>query len=258
MRVGMRTAGAVGAAAVTAVAALLAGSGTSTAGERAADGVPSHAAYPGGRAGPGAAAHAAPGGAVSRRAADGTDSPHGTHGTDSTAQAADRQPFQQPFLVREDQFSPANAFIRPDAVTYDLARVPAGAGITVARRATRHGTTVRLRVRGLLPHRTYGAHVHTRPCGGRAGDAGPHYQHRRDPRQPSTDPRYANPRNEVWLDVTTDAAGRGSAVSRHGWTFRPGGAGSVVLHERATRTGQGHAGEAGARLGCFTVPLSGG
>ncbi|OEV19853.1 superoxide dismutase, partial [Streptomyces nanshensis] len=89
--------------------------------------------------------------------------------------------------------SPANAFIRPDAITYDLARIPAGAGITVARRATRHGTTVWLRVRGLLPDRTYGAHVHTRPCGGRPGDAGPHYQHRRDPRQPSTDPRHANP-----------------------------------------------------------------
>ncbi|MFE9329579.1 superoxide dismutase family protein [Streptomyces sp. NPDC006925] len=254
MRVGMRTAGAVGAAAAAAVA-LLAGSGTSTAGERAADGVPPRAAAPGGRAGPDGAAHAAPGGAASRRAADG---PHGVDGTDSTAHAADRQPFQQPFLVREDQFSPANAFIRPDAITYDQARVPAGAGITVARRATRHGTTVWLRVRGLLPDRTYGAHVHTRPCGGRPGDAGPHYQHRRAPRQPSTDPRYANPRNEVWLDVTTDSAGRGSAVSRHGWTFRPGGAGSVVLHERATRTGQGHAGAAGARLGCFTVPLSGG
>ncbi|MEW2218808.1 superoxide dismutase family protein [Streptomyces sp. NPDC006990] len=240
MRVGTRTAGAVGAAAVVA---LLAGGGTSTAGERAADGIPSRAADPGGPAGRE--------GAASRWAAAGAA---GTSGTAGPGKAVERQPF----LVREDQFSPANAFIRPDAITYDQARVPAGAGITVARRATRHGTTVWLRVRGLLPDRTYGAHVHTRPCGGRPGDAGPHYQHRRDPRQPSTDPRYANPRNEVWLDVTTDAAGRGSAVSRHGWTFRPGGAGSVVLHERATRAGQGHAGAAGARLGCFTVPLSGG
>ncbi|WP_432106432.1 superoxide dismutase family protein [Streptomyces sp. AA1529] len=243
MRVGMRAAGAVGAATV-AVVALLAGSGTSTAGQRAADALPPRAADPGGPAAP-------DGAAASRRATAGAA---GTSGTAGLGKAAERQPF----LVREDQFSPANAFIRPDAITYDLARIPAGAGITVARRATPHGTTVWLRVRGLLPDRTYGAHVHTRPCGGRPGDAGPHYQHRRDPRQPSTDPRYANPRNEVWLDVTTDAAGRGGAVSRHGWTFRPGGAGSVVLHERATRTGQGHAGAAGARLGCFTVPLSGG
>jgi len=160
-------------------------------------------------------------------------------------------------LVRSDHFSPAKAFLRPDAVTYDRSKVPAGAEIMVARKATRHGTTVRLQVSGLLPDRTYGAHVHTKPCGARPDDSGPHYQHRKDPVQPSTNPRYANPRNEVWLDFTTDGQGHGRAVSRHSWTFREGEAGSVVLHEKGTSTQPGHAGQAGARVACFSVPLSG-
>ncbi|WP_245225321.1 superoxide dismutase family protein [Streptomyces smyrnaeus] len=182
---------------------------------------------------------------------------HTDEAADATDGAGSTDSYRQSIVVRYDQFSPAKAFIRPDAVTYDRAKVPAGAHIMVARKATEHRTTVRLRVSGLLPNRTYGAHVHTEPCGARPEDAGPHYQHRKDPEQPSTNPRYANPRNEVWLDFTTDGEGRGSAVSRHDWTFREGGAQSVVLHESRTRTEPGHAGQAGARLACFSVPLSG-
>jgi hypothetical protein len=47
------------------------------------------------------------------------------------------------------------------------------------------------------------------PCGAAASAAGPHYQHKRDPQAsataPSVDASYANPQNEVWLDLTTDA-----------------------------------------------------
>ncbi|RCG14821.1 hypothetical protein DQ392_27415 [Streptomyces reniochalinae] len=161
-------------------------------------------------------------------------------------------------LVRYDQFSPANAFVRPDAVTYDRAKVPAGARIGVTRTVADGATSVQLEVGGLPKNRTYGAHVHTEPCGAGPDAAGPHYQNKKDPVRPSTDPRYANPRNEVWLDFTTNAKGEGKAVSRHDWTFRKGEARSVVLHERGTRTEAGHAGEAGARLACFTVPLAGG
>ncbi|WP_245979289.1 superoxide dismutase family protein [Streptomyces diacarni] len=160
-------------------------------------------------------------------------------------------------LVRYDQFSPANAFVRPDAVTYDRAKVPAGASIGVTRTVTDGATSVQLEVGGLPRNRTYGAHVHTEPCGAEPDEGGPHYQNKKDPVRPSTDPRYANPRNEVWLDFTTNAKGEGKAVSRHDWTFRKGEARSVVLHESGTRTEAGHAGEAGARLACFTVPLAG-
>ncbi|MGI5352215.1 superoxide dismutase family protein [Streptomyces sp. CA-250714] len=190
---------------------------------------------------------------VIRHTSDGDAAIDTTHSVGDAARGGS----YRSILVRYDRFSPAKAFIRPDAVTYDRAKVPVGAGIMVARKATERSTTVRLQVRGLLKNRTYGAHVHTKPCGAKPDDSGPHYQHRKDPVQPSTNPRYANPRNEVWLDFTTDRKGRGEAVSRHNWTFRAGEAESVVLHERGTSTGHGHAGQAGARVACFSVPLSG-
>ncbi|WP_243085910.1 superoxide dismutase family protein [Streptomyces sp. 891-h] len=192
------------------------------------------------------------------KATDGRTGEPGAASDAADGTTADESAFssRKSILVRYDRFSPANAFIRPDAVTYDRSKVPAGAGIMVARTATDHSTSVRLQVRGLVPDRTYGAHVHTHPCGAKPDDSGPHYQHRKDPKQPSTDPRYANPDNEVWLDFTTDSRGRGDAVSRHHWTFREGEARSVVLHEKGTSSEAGHAGQAGARVACFSVPLS--
>ena len=43
--------------------------------------------------------------------------------------------------------------------------------------------------------------------------AGSHYQHQADPKQPSVNPDYANPRNEIWLDFTTDATGSARSES---------------------------------------------
>jgi len=137
-------------------------------------------------------------------------------------------------------------------VTYDPRLVPQGAGIVVAAMPGRR-STVGLAVAGLRPNRTYGAHVHVRACGATGAVAGPHYQHVVDPVQPSVDPAYANPRNEVWLDFTTNAQGDGWAVSQVRWRFRAGAANSVVIHEHATHTGPGEAGMAGARVGCLTV-----
>lgn len=170
---------------------------------------------------------------------------------------ADNDSTYRSVLVRYGRFAPANAFLRPEAVTYDRAKVPSGASIAVTREVEDDDTTVRLRVSGLLPNRTYGAHVHTGQCGARPADSAPHYQHRKAPAKSVADPRYANPRNEVWLDFTTDAEGNGEAVSEQDWTFRPGEARSVVLHDERTGTAQGSAGEAGARLACFTVPFNG-
>lgn len=141
------------------------------------------------------------------------------------------------------------------AFTYDPALVPAGATVQVDSSATGAATTTTLRVSGLLPNRTYGGHVHTKPCAPTDGAAaGPHFQHSQDPVTPSVDPAYANPQNEVWLDVTTDANGAGESTSQVPWTFpddrRPA---AVVLHEKATATHAGHAGTAGARPACVTV-----
>ncbi len=78
-------------------------------------------------------------------------------------------------------------------------------------------------------------HVHTSPCGADPAAAGPHYQHR-----PAAT---ADPVNEVWLDFRTDEDGDGSAKARQDWSFREGGARSVIIHDR-----QGGAGGAGGLL----------
>lgn len=120
---------------------------------------------------------------------------------------------------------------------------------------------ITLHVTGLLPDHTYGAHAHVNPCGLTGGAAGPHYQLTPDPdatpTKPSTDPGYANPGNEVWLDVTTNAAGNGASLAKQAWQFPPGKAPrSVIIHEKRTATGahgDGPAGTAGARLACVDV-----
>ncbi|MFJ5043299.1 superoxide dismutase family protein [Streptomyces sp. NPDC088719] len=136
-------------------------------------------------------------------------------------------------------FSPPGSFVPSDALTYDTRLVPAGARIEVTEFADPSGTRVGTRLRGLVPGRAYGMHVHTSPCGADPAAAGPHYQHR-----PAAT---ADPVNEVWLDFRTDEEGDGRAEALHGWGFREGGARSVIIHDR-----QGGAGE---RAACFTVPF---
>lgn len=141
-----------------------------------------------------------------------------------------------------------------DVITYRPDLVPVGAHAAVVSLPTT-GTTVLLGVRGLLPERRYGAHVHTRACGPAPTDAGPHFQHVVDPVQPSVDPAYANPENEIWLDFTTDRRGNAFAVAAVDWRFAERRGGSVVVHETHTHTTPGQAGTAGARLACITVPF---
>ncbi|PVE12157.1 superoxide dismutase family protein [Streptomyces scopuliridis] len=159
-----------------------------------------------------------------------------------------------PTVWAEGRFLAPSPYFPPDAVTYDR-KVPVGAHVTVVERTGARTTGVGLAVSGLVPNRMYGAHVHTKPCGRAPEDAGPHYQHIKDPHQPSTDPAYANAANEVWLDFTTDVLGRAVAESTHDWGFRRGEARSVVIHDHGTMTDPGEAGTAGARLACLTVPF---
>jgi Cu-Zn family superoxide dismutase len=140
-----------------------------------------------------------------------------------------------------------------EAVTYD-AKVPEGAKVTVLGVPTVGGrTTVLLKLKGLLPNRAYGAHVHVKKCGAAPADAGPHYQNVADPVQPSVDPAYANPRNEIWLDVHTDGHGFAYTSSTVDWQFTERHAQSVVLHNEHTHTKPGEAGTAGPRLACVNV-----
>ncbi|QUQ65457.1 superoxide dismutase family protein [Kutzneria sp. CA-103260] len=145
---------------------------------------------------------------------------------------------------------------RPDAkaVTYSPDLVPVGSTATVAATPSPNGTTtVVLYVEGLLANHQYGAHVHQRSCGRTPEDAGPHYQNTPDPVQPSVNPAYANPQNEIWLDFTTDRHGNAWSISSVNWQFTQRHAGSVVIHTEHTHTDPGSAGTAGARLACVTV-----
>jgi superoxide dismutase, Cu-Zn family len=143
------------------------------------------------------------------------------------------------------------------AVTYDPKLVPPGATAALTITREHAGTQVRLAITGLLPNRHYGAHLHVNPCGASAAASGPHYQHQRDPAasasKPSVDPSYANPRNEVWLDFTTDRSGKASTIAVQPWTFDTLPR-SLVIHAIATKTMPGEAGAAGLRAGCLTLP----
>ena len=91
-------------------------------------------------------------------------------------------------------------------------------------------------------------------------DAGLHYQDQQEPATQgqedvvaSTDPVYANPKNEIWLDFTTDAEGNADVESSVDWQFREGEGRSVVIHATHTGMQEGEAGEAGDRLACITI-----
>ncbi|MEV7114061.1 superoxide dismutase family protein [Streptomyces anulatus] len=192
-------------------------------------------------------AHGADGGAAD---APGGHGAHGAHGAGGSAQepGGGGDPSRtddvaaaggSSWMRAAGVFSPPGSFVPSDALTYDTRLVPAGARIEVTQFADPSGTRVGARLRGLVPGRAYGMHVHTSPCGADPAAAGPHYQHR-----PAAT---ADPVNEVWLDFRTDEEGDGRAEALHGWGFREGGARSVIIHDR-----QGGAGE---RAACFTVPF---
>jgi Cu-Zn family superoxide dismutase len=152
--------------------------------------------------------------------------------------------------------APADRVRAEGLLTRYSAAVPEGARARAQAVYDGARTHVRLQVWGLAPNTAYGAHAHTDPCGATGAAAGPHFQHVPDPRTPSTDPAYANPRNEVWLDLTTNAAGHGVAIARVDWQFSPERrAASVILHAEHTHTGPTDSGTAGARLACLTVPF---
>jgi superoxide dismutase, Cu-Zn family len=140
------------------------------------------------------------------------------------------------------------------AFTYDEAAVPVGSSVNIDSDEESGRTTVTFSARGLAPNRDFGVHVHTKRCGPQPSDSGPHYQDRIDPaatpESPSTDPAYANPQNEIWLDVTTDATGNAEAATTVDWEFRDDSAHSLVLHAQRTMTDPGTAGMAGDRLAC--------
>jgi Cu-Zn family superoxide dismutase len=145
-----------------------------------------------------------------------------------------------------------------DAFTYNPALAPEGAEISVYTDTDGGTTAVRLEVAGLLPGRGYAAHAHVNACGPTGDAAGPHFQNQVDPAaapgRPSTDPAFANPQNEIWLDLRTDGEGDGESTAEVPFVFADRAPASVVIHEaEVTATTPGQAGSAGARLACLTI-----
>lgn len=167
--------------------------------------------------------------------------------------------------VRAGEVTADGALAPPEAAgaayTYNPAVAPAGARLAVTAGMTADRTTVRLEVAGLLPNRGYAAHVHQLPCGATGAAAGPHHQHQVDPAagpdKPSSDPAFANPTNEIWLDLRTDAAGAGTVSTEVPFVFGAQRPASVIVHEaERTATDPGKAGTAGARVACLNVPFA--
>ncbi len=148
------------------------------------------------------------------------------------------------------------------AETYNQALAPVGARLSATLTPSGNSTTAELTVSGMLPNRSYAAHAHTNVCGQTGAAAGPHYQNRIDPaatpQKPSADSQYANPHNEVWLDVRTDGTGSGTARTTVPFIFGDRGPGSIVVHEGMdTETAPGKAGQAGSRIACVTLAPQG-
>ncbi|MFE4976871.1 superoxide dismutase family protein [Kitasatospora sp. NPDC056651] len=159
-------------------------------------------------------------------------------------------PAASPVSVVEADFDPATAFVPPTAISYASDLVPYGSHARIVTdRAVPGRTVLTLTASGLAPGHEFPAHLHTRDCGADPASSGPHYQDRVDPVQPSTDPAYANERNELRLVLRTDGRGAGSATTAVDWQPRPGEARSLVLHA-GTPAGP-HA--AGDRVACVKL-----
>ena len=147
------------------------------------------------------------------------------------------------------------------AETYNPALAPLGAHLRAVLAPSGESTNAEFTVSGLLPNRGYAVQANVNSCGGYADAEGPHYQNRIDPAvtpaatgmAPSTDPKYANPNNEIWLDVRTDAAGAGDSRTTVPFTLSDRTPGSFVVHDAVLSTTKGHAGKAGDRVACLTL-----
>ncbi|HEU4578055.1 MAG TPA: hypothetical protein VFS67_07365 [Polyangiaceae bacterium] len=149
----------------------------------------------------------------------------------------------QPLQIYQDPYAP------------DMAGTPnpIGSGASASAQAFDDGGKLRieLSVSGFPASRAFGSHLHRLACDD-AMKAGGHYQNMPFPAGGmASDPMYANPSNEAWLDFTTDAAGKGEQEAVVDWIPRSGEARAIIFHHMATGTG----GVAGAKLAC--LPLDG-
>jgi superoxide dismutase, Cu-Zn family len=107
---------------------------------------------------------------------------------------------------------------------------------------------IELAVENFPASRRFGSHLHQRDC--MDEKAGGHYQNMPFPMGgTATDPMFANPTNEAWLDFTTDATGAGAIELTVEWLPRAGEGKGIIFHHMET----GEGGVAGARLACLPI-----
>ncbi|MER6366633.1 superoxide dismutase family protein [Kitasatospora sp. NPDC001527] len=136
-----------------------------------------------------------------------------------------------PVSVTEADFDPATAFVPPSAISHAPDLVPYGSHVRVVVDRSLPGRTVlTVSLAGVAAGHEFPVHLHTGRCGADPAASGPHYQDVVDPVSPSTDPAYANGRNELRLALRTDGRGEGTAAAAVAWRPRPGEARSLVLH----------------------------
>jgi Cu-Zn family superoxide dismutase len=146
------------------------------------------------------------------------------------------------------------------AITYDPDLAPIGAAMTATIIPTSEGSTAQLTVLGLLPDRGYTVYAYDKACGATPGAAGARFQEHLDPAAtsatPSTDPRYVNPYNEIWLDVQTDDAGTGTSATTIPFVLTDRVPHSIVVHNGMhIPKGPSQAADIGAPIACLTLSL---
>src|SRR5689334_15957542 len=104
----------------------------------------------------------------------------------------------QPASASTSQVKAAGVFGESaGAYSYNSTFVPSGSSAKVHAVYTASGKTiVTLQVRGLVPNREYGSHVHKFACGADPLAAGGHFQYVVGG---ASDPNFANEENEIWL-----------------------------------------------------------
>jgi Cu-Zn family superoxide dismutase len=168
----------------------------------------------------------------------GTPSAGGTPGATASPSATPNTA-----LSASGDFAPDAA----QAIVYDRKLAPAGARASLLVESERDTGKTRssLVVEGFRPEHTYGAHLHIQPCGADPDDSGPHYQHVAGK---------ISPRNEIWLDFTTDRTGTASTSARHPWLLDENRLPrSLVIHAEPTRATPPNPGAAGPRIACLTL-----
>ena len=126
---------------------------------------------------------------------------------------------------------------------------PAVDGVVDAEYDTTGNTTLTLHLSGLEPGEAYAAYAYRKTC---HANVDLRFQEFPDRKQPSSNPLFANPFNEIWFLGRADQEGRATSTVHRSGQFAPGWSPhSVVLEGDPIIRGTSKL--PGPRLACLTV-----